>query len=67
VLGENRALALLFKDLATLRTDAPLFADVDALRWQGPTKKFAAWTERMEAPRLLDRAKKAYVAASEAG
>src|SRR6185503_11043297 len=32
---ENRALALLFKDLATLRTDAPLFEDVDELRWRG--------------------------------
>jgi len=34
---ENRALALLFKDLATLRTDAPLFEDVDELRWRGAT------------------------------
>src|ERR1700694_535009 len=33
VLGERRKLALLFKDLATLRTDAPLFGDVDELRW----------------------------------
>jgi 5'-3' exonuclease len=62
VLGEGRALALLFKDLATLRSEAPLFADVDELRWQGPTSAFAEWTERMEAPRLVDRAHKAQVA-----
>ncbi len=37
VLGEDRDLALLFKKLATLRTDAPLFADVDELQWRGPT------------------------------
>ena len=41
VLGESRGLALLFKDLATLRTDAPLFRDVDELRWRGPTDAFA--------------------------
>ena len=62
VLGERRELALLFKDLATLRTDAPLFRDVDALRWRGPTSAFAAWTERMEAPRLLERSLKAQTA-----
>jgi 5'-3' exonuclease len=55
VLGERRELALLFKKLATLRTDAPLFRDVDELRWVGPTETFAAWTKRMDAPRLLER------------
>jgi 5'-3' exonuclease len=55
VLGEGRELALLFKRLATLRTDAPLFGDVDELRWRGPTDGFPAWTERMRAPRLLER------------
>src|SRR3954469_16658882 len=55
VLGEQREFALLFKKLATLRTDAPLFKKVDTLRWRGPTPAFAAWTERMEAPRLLER------------
>ena len=62
VLGDRRDLALLFKDLATLRTDAPLFRDVDELRWRGPTSAFASWTERMEAPRLLERCLKAQVA-----
>jgi 5'-3' exonuclease len=57
VLAEDqRALALLFKDLATLRTDAPLFRDVDALRWRGPTDPFTAWAERFGDARLLERA-----------
>jgi 5'-3' exonuclease len=59
LLGERRDLALLFKNLATLRTDAPLFRDVDELQWRGPTSAFASWTERMETPRLLERALKA--------
>jgi len=37
---ENRELAILFKDLATLRTDAPLFKKVDELRWRGATAEF---------------------------
>ena len=59
VLGERRKLALLFKKLATLRTDARLFRSVDELRWRGPTPGFSSWAERMEAPRLLERALKA--------
>ena len=55
VLGERRKLALLFKKLATLKTDAPLFRNVDELRWRGPTDDFASWTERMDVPRMLDR------------
>ena len=58
-LGERRDLALLFKDLATLRTHAPLFRDVDELEWRGPTGAFAPWAERVEAPRLLERSRKA--------
>jgi 5'-3' exonuclease len=58
VLGKQRKLALLFKKLATLRTDAPLFKKVETLRWRGPTPAFAAWTDRMEAPRLLERLEK---------
>ena len=42
VLGQRRPEALLFKTLATLRTDAPLFDDVEALRWRGPTPSFRA-------------------------
>ena len=66
VLQERRELALLFKKLATLRTDAALFRDVDELRWQGPTPAFASWTERMEAPRLLERCLKAQNSLSKA-
>jgi 5'-3' exonuclease len=55
ILGEQRDLALLFKNLATLRTDAPLFKKVETLRWRGATQALAAWAERMEAPRLLER------------
>ena len=55
VLGEQRKLALLFKNLATLRTDAPLFKKVETLRWRGATPAFAAWSDRMVAPGLLER------------
>jgi 5'-3' exonuclease len=59
ILGERRKLALVFKDLATLRTDASLFQDVDELRWCGPTPAFAGLTERTQEPRLLERGLKA--------
>src|SRR5215471_9070119 len=49
VLGERGALALLFKKLATLRTDVPLFRDVDELRWRGPTENFSSCCERLGA------------------
>jgi 5'-3' exonuclease len=55
VLGPNLEAALLFKTLATLRTDAPLFSDVDALRWTGATPRFAQWAERLGDPKLLTR------------
>jgi hypothetical protein len=58
----DRDLALRFKDLATLRTDAPLFRDVDELRWRGPTAAFAAYSERLEDARLLQRCLSAPVA-----
>jgi 5'-3' exonuclease len=51
----DRELALLFKRLATLRTDAPLFTDIEALRWRGPTPGFAAWAEKIGDPKLLPR------------
>jgi 5'-3' exonuclease len=62
VLGEQRELALLFKRLATLRSDAPLFASVDELQWKGPTADFPGWAERMDAPRLVERCRKALAA-----
>jgi len=55
-LGEQRALALLFKDLATLRSNAALFGRVDELRWHGPAARFAATAERLGDPKLLARA-----------
>ena len=61
VLGESREDALLFKDLATLRTDAPLFRNVAELAWSGPSPAFAAWTGRIGDARLLERALKAPV------
>jgi 5'-3' exonuclease len=55
VLGARHELALLFKTLATLRTDAPLFRQVDELRWRGPTGDFAEFVQRTGDARLLDR------------
>ena len=54
----NLERALLFKDLATLRTDAPLFRKVDELRWTGPTASFAAVTEKISDERLAARVEK---------
>ena len=62
VLGERRDLALLFKHLATLRTDAVLFDDVDQLRWRGPTPAFAPYAHRLGADRVLERSLRAQVA-----
>jgi 5'-3' exonuclease len=59
-LGERLDLALLFKKLATLRTDAPLFSDVDELQWRGPTGRFSTCAARIGDPRLLTRADKAF-------
>jgi 5'-3' exonuclease len=57
--ARTRKQALLFKKLAALRTDAKLFRDVDELEWHGPRSEFAAWSERIESPRLVERARKA--------
>ncbi|MBV8543832.1 MAG: flap endonuclease [Acidobacteria bacterium] len=58
VLGGKHELALLFKDLATLRTNAPLFDDVGELRWQPPTASFASIAELIGDPRLSVRIEK---------
>ncbi|HEV8018738.1 MAG TPA: 5'-3' exonuclease H3TH domain-containing protein [Steroidobacteraceae bacterium] len=58
VLGGRRELALLFKDLATLRTDAALFGDVEELRWRGPASTFSAAAARVGDARLLARVQK---------
>jgi len=59
VLGGGRDLALLFKQLATLRTDAALFSDIESLRWRGPTDHFSAWAERLGSTRILERSRRA--------
>jgi 5'-3' exonuclease len=55
-LADQRDRALLFRELATLRADAPIGADVDALRWTGPPPEFGAWSERLGTPSLQARA-----------
>ncbi len=54
----NRERALLFKDLATLRTNAPLFRNVDELHWQGPTSSFDEVTKKIGDARLANRVAK---------
>lgn len=56
VLGKQREQALLFKRLATLRTDAALFTNVDQLQWAGPTSSFAKLAKKFDDPRLSERA-----------
>jgi 5'-3' exonuclease len=58
ILGERRELALLFKKLAILKADAPLFADVKQLKWRGPTERFPSLTAQL-GERLIARADKA--------
>ena len=57
-LQENRDLALLFRTLATLRTDVPVFTDVEELRWRGPSMEFQGVAQRLGAPGLWDRARR---------
>jgi len=56
-LGKNVERALLFKDLATLRIDAPLFRNVDEIRWTGATEEFPSVAEKLGDPRLAARVK----------
>jgi 5'-3' exonuclease len=57
-LGEGHKEVMLFRDLATLRADAPVGA-VDDWRWRGPRAELEPLTERLGAPELLTRARKA--------
>ena len=57
-LEENRELAMLFRTLATLRTDVPVFDDVEELRWRGPTPAFEQTAKRLQVPGLWDRARR---------
>lgn len=47
--------AILFRRLATLRTDAPVFDDIDDLRWKGPTPAFEAMCTRLKSPNLFKK------------
>ena len=59
ILGADAERALLFKRLATLRSDAPVLRDVDDLEWRGPTPKFGEFVERFDNARLGERAARA--------
>jgi 5'-3' exonuclease len=58
-LNEQRERALLFRTLATLIDDAPLFDTAEELRWTGPTSSFAAYALHVDAPELIERAERA--------
>jgi len=52
-LARDRDHAFLFRTLATLRTDVPVFEDVEGLRWQGPTERFAAVAAAFDAAKTI--------------
>lgn len=54
-LRENMNLALLFRDLATLRTQEPIIKSPEELFWRGPSKAFANLSQRLDATQLVDR------------
>src|SRR5688572_11994552 len=55
-LNANRELVTLFRTLARLRADAPLFSSIDAMRWRGPAPELATWAERIGSPELVRKA-----------
>ena len=66
VLHDDLELAVLFRRIATIETEAPTIDSVDELEWTGPTKEMEAMAERLEAPALLIRARKVAKARAEA-
>ena len=66
VLSRERERALLFRQLATLRTDFALFKNVDELRWNGPTPAFAALAAQLDAAVTADRRSRSSLASTEA-
>jgi 5'-3' exonuclease len=54
-LQKSFKLALLFRDLATLRTNEPKIRSPKEIRWRGPAPDFAAMSERLDDPQLVDR------------
>ena len=61
-LEENRELAVLFRTLATLRIDVPVFKDLDELYWRGPKPEFEEVAKRLGVSGLWDRARRARAA-----
>jgi 5'-3' exonuclease len=57
--GEKRQLALLFKDLATLRTNAPQVGPVDSLMWRGMPESFPTHATKLQDARVVTRARAA--------
>ena len=58
-LEEHRPLAMLFRTLATLRTDVPVFSDLEELRWRGPSPAFEGVAGGLGMPGLWERAQRA--------
>jgi 5'-3' exonuclease len=58
VLADQLDLAILFRDLATLRTGVPVMEEVEELRWRGPLEPFEAVSESLESTQLYARAMK---------
>lgn len=67
VLGEHQPLALKFKELATLKADLTLFANIDELQWRGPTDRFPPVAAELGNDRLLERCRKAAANLAAAG
>jgi len=66
VLSRERERALLFRQLATLRTDFALFKNVDELRWNGPTPAFAALAAQLDAAVTTERRSRSSLPSTEA-
>lgn len=64
-LAKNRELALTFRDLATLRTDAPVFDTVDELKWSGPREDFIDYCTQMDAQAIYRRVERLAIQRSE--
>lgn len=64
-LAKNRELALTFRDLATLRTDAPVFDTVDELKWRGPREDFIDYCTQMDAQAIYRRVDRLAIQRSE--
>src|SRR6266487_1970097 len=60
VLRENFKLALLFRDLATLRTKEPRISSPEEIRWRAPGARFPAICKRLDDSQLVDRVAKIY-------